>query len=137
MDVTDNRPATKQQKNNCSFLLIFSPALTLYMIDAIDHSYDGRVDRTIFISLRHAGRRPADNDDPLVKARADRVNGNKIAALVRAVEIDRLDYEQLFSLKPFVFLRGHDRAQNSGNYHLSGQQSAISDQHQTRLTADG
>ncbi len=55
-------------------------------------------------------RRTADDDHFFMKSGPDRVDGNNIAALIGPVEVDRLDDEQLFSVEPFVLLRGHDRS---------------------------
>src|SRR5260370_2357838 len=58
-----------------------------------------------------------DNQHTLMKACADRINGNDIAARVRAVDVDRTDDEQFLSFQPLVFLRGYDRAQNACDDH--------------------
>ena len=65
-------------------------------IDLVDDADDRRVDRAILIALGQAGGRAADDDHLFVKAGADRVDRDNIAALVSAVEVDRLDDEQLF-----------------------------------------
>ena len=65
--------------------------------------------QSLLPSARRA-RRAADDDHLFVKAGADRVDRDDIAALVSAVEVDRLYDEQLFAVQAFVFLRGNDGA---------------------------
>jgi hypothetical protein len=52
-----------------------------------------------------------------MKAGADRIHGDDIAARVSAIKIDRPNDEQLFSFQPFVFLRRHDCAYDASNDH--------------------
>jgi hypothetical protein len=53
-----------------------------------------------------------------VKTGADGVDRNDIAGLVRAVEIDRPDDQQLFAVQALVLLRGNDGAEYASNYHV-------------------
>ena len=62
-------------------------------IKSIDHAYNRRIDRAILISIGHAGRRSADDNDSFVKAGADRVHGNQIAE-IRKTGIGLLLVEQ-------------------------------------------
>lgn len=107
---------------------MLSDLLLLGKIDGIYDTNYSAVDGAILVSICHAGRGAAHHDHLLVIAGTDGIDRDKIAALVRAIEIDRLDDEQLFSMQAFVFLSGHDSAQDSGNYHLSGQCSVAGGQ---------
>lgn len=92
------------------------------MVYFVDHADDRAINGAIFVAFSQPRRRTTDDDHFLVKARSDGVNGDNIAALVSAVEIDRLDDEQLFAFQAFVFLRGHDSAQYACDDHKSRQQ---------------
>src|SRR6476646_4488299 len=88
-------------------------------LDLVDHADDRRVHRALFVTVGHSGRRAANNDDPLVKTGAHGIDGNDIAALVGAVEVDRLYDEKLFAMQAFVFLCGDDGAEDACDDHAS------------------
>ena len=64
-----------------------------------------------------------------MKSGADGIDRDQIAALIGAIQIDRLDDKQFFTAETWIFLRGHYGAQNASNNHrtvVSGQWSVFS-----------
>ena len=66
-----------KQNINCSLFFIFTTYYLCVIYSIYDTNYSG-IDGAIFIALGHAGGRTADDDDSLMKARADSIDGNKI-----------------------------------------------------------
>jgi len=101
--------------------------------EAVYDADDGRIDRAILVTFRHTCRGAADYNDAFVVARTDGIHSDDVAALIGAVQIDRLYDEQLLAVEAFVFLRGNDGAEDASNYHVSSQHSAVGSQ---QLIAD-
>src|SRR5687768_9705333 len=90
---------------------------SLYEIKRIDDADNCRIDRAILVTLGHAGRRSANDDNPFVKAGADSVDSHDVTALVGPVKVDRLHDQKFFAKQTLVLLGGNDRALNAPNYH--------------------
>src|SRR5260370_22570876 len=82
-------------------------------INSIDHADNCGVYGRVLHTLSQTRTGAGDNQHTLMKACADRINGNDIAARVRAVDVDRTDDEQFLSFQPLCFLRCYDRRQNA------------------------
>src|SRR6476469_2140477 len=64
-------------------------------LDLVDHADDRCVYGTVLVALRQTGRGASNDDHLFMKARADGIDSNDIAALIGAVKVDRLHDKQL------------------------------------------
>jgi len=95
---------------------MLGPGLFVSFYDVDDSDY-GCVDGAIFTALRHPRRAALYNEHCLAEAGPDRVDGDDVALLVRAVDSDRPHDQELAAMKPVVFSCGNDGADDSGKYH--------------------
>jgi hypothetical protein len=102
----------------CVYLWIHSAKSHVAQIYEINHSNDGGVDRRIWTADgSHCGKTFGSEQDAVANACAHRVKRENRIAAIRAVELKRLDNEDL---SPFVrrhFLRGDYIADDAANQH--------------------
>src|SRR5438067_12470325 len=73
-------------------------------IHGINYSHDRGVDWRVFHVLRQTSARPGDNQHALVKAGADSIDRDDVAARARAIQYDGPNDKQLFPFQSFVLL---------------------------------
>src|SRR5581483_9381459 len=86
-------------------------------IDRVDYADDRGIDRRVFHILRQSRARTGDDQHAFMKACADRIDGDDVAACVRPIDVDGPNNSQLFSFQSLVLLRSHDCANDPRDDH--------------------
>src|SRR5882724_8022031 len=93
---------------------------------SINYADNRGVDRTLFAAESHSGRAALHDQDNFVDAGANRVDGDDVTFLIRAIHVHQPRDEQLAPVKAVVLARSHYCSNYSSKNH--NQWSVVSGQ---------